>query len=112
MDRRRNLLQETFKILHEHGRTPDDVRWVGNADGTVVSSWQSFEAVANFEYDAGYGGNEITLDLVIVGDDWWLERGEYDGSEWWEFKRLPERAQASTALTLQHVLTHKSYYTD
>lgn len=26
---------------------------------------------------------------MVVGDDWWLERHEYDGSEWWEFKRLP-----------------------
>jgi hypothetical protein len=40
-------------------------------------------------YDDGFGGNEIPLSLVVVGDDWWLERGEYDGSEWWEFKRLP-----------------------
>ena len=23
------------------------------------------------------------------GSDWWLERGEYDGSEWWEFRREP-----------------------
>jgi len=32
----------------------------------------------------------IRNDLYVVGEDWWLERGEYDGSEWWEFKRLPE----------------------
>lgn len=110
MDDKRNLLQETIEILHEHGRTPNDVRWVGNQEGTVVSSWQSFEAVADFEYDSGYGGNEVQLDLVIVGEDWWLERGEYDGREWWEFKRLPERAQASTALELKHVSRHKDYY--
>lgn len=28
---------------------------------------------------------------MIVGDDWWMERHEYDGSEWWEFKELPKK---------------------
>ena len=27
---------------------------------------------------------------VAVGDNWWLERAEYDGSEWWEFKTIPK----------------------
>jgi len=28
-----------------------------------------------------------------VGDDWWLERHEYDGSEWWVFQKLPIKPQ-------------------
>lgn len=27
---------------------------------------------------------------VVVGKDFWLERGEYDGSEWWSFKTTPQ----------------------
>lgn len=38
----------------------------------------------------GYGWPEIPKDLVVVGDNWWLERAEYDGSEWWEFKTIPK----------------------
>lgn len=26
---------------------------------------------------------------MLVGDGWWIERAEYDGSEWWEFKTIP-----------------------
>ena len=26
---------------------------------------------------------------MLVGDGWWIERFEYDGSEWWEFKTIP-----------------------
>lgn len=25
-------------------------------------------------------------DLIVCGKNWWLERHEYDGAEWWEFK--------------------------
>ena len=45
------------------------------------------------------------MDLLIVGDDWWLERHEYDGAEWWEFKTLPcepfEEKKVAGVLDLQ-----------
>jgi len=46
------------------------------------------------EYDSGYGATKVAKDLVIVGEDWWLERCEYNGSEWWEFKTLPVKPKA------------------
>lgn len=36
-----------------------------------------------------HGAQHVATDLVLVGDDWWIERCEYDGSEWWEFKTIP-----------------------
>lgn len=92
-----NLLAETLEILSMYGKTPTDVRWVGHrpregvSESTPFGTWDDFARFANFEYDPGYGGNEVEGELVIVGDDWWLERGEYDGSEWWEFTMLPQR---------------------
>ena len=53
-------------------------------------SFDKFKEIADFEYDDGYGGAEIP-DVRIVGSNWWLERGEYDGSEWWEFKTIPQK---------------------
>ena len=47
----------------------------------------------NKEYDDGYGETEVKDDLQIVGANWWLERHEYDGSEWWEFKSLPTQPE-------------------
>lgn len=92
----RNLLVETLEIMKANGKFPEDVRWIGatqrynfQSAAPVLGTWADFAKVADFEYDAGYGGAEIEMDLVIVGGDWWLERGEYDGSEWWEFKSLP-----------------------
>lgn len=87
-----NLLRETLDILGQNGKAVSDVRWVG-FDGRepVVGSWDDFERHADVDYDNGYGGAEIAMGLKIVGDDWWLERGEYDGSEWWEYKTLPAK---------------------
>jgi hypothetical protein len=43
----------------------------------------------DFEYDSSYGG-QILYGNVWLEDGTWLERGEYDGSEWWEHKVCPE----------------------
>lgn len=41
------------------------------------------------EYNNGFGGQNLE-GVVWLADGTWLERGEYDGSEWWERKILPE----------------------
>lgn len=82
-----NLLQETLEVLKSNGKSPDDVIWVG--DRAKKTTWSNFESISNFQYDSGYGGNEIAGSLLVVGKDWWLERYEYDGAEWWEFKEHP-----------------------
>ena len=90
-----NLLDETLEHLKQVGKTPADVSWVkfGKED-QFYCSWDEFAAVASFTYDNGYGGAEVCTGLKIVGADWWVERGEYDGSEWWEFKTKPEKPKA------------------
>ena len=90
MNRITNLLKETTDILEAYELRPQDVKWVGSADGMLAISWEEFATIAkDVDYYSGYGGAEVASDLVVVGHDWWLERGEYDGSEWWEFKRIP-----------------------
>lgn len=86
-----NLLQETVEILANNGKTDADVKWIGSRDGRYALDWSKFAITANIDYDNGYGGQEIALDLVVVGDGWWLERREYDGSESWAFKEAPMR---------------------
>ena len=44
--------------------------------------------VLDFEYDNGYGYQEID-GIVLFSDNSWLERWEYDGSEGWEYKKAP-----------------------
>lgn len=84
-----NFLEETINYLEKFGKTLDDIIWFGGDDFQI--SREQFVELANIEYDPGYGHQEIAADLVLVGKDFWLERHEYDGSEWWEFKELPPK---------------------
>lgn len=42
----------------------------------------------DFEYDDGFGAQEL-FGTIWYTDGTWSERGEYDGSEWWEHLKLP-----------------------
>ena len=104
----KNLLNETIDKLRTYGKTPDDVHWVGRAFWTsgdnlkvYKSTWEDFFSKADFEYDSGYGAPETPMDLIIVGEDFWLERNEYDGSKWWEFKTMPIEPKETRELVLK-----------
>lgn len=84
-----NLLQETINVLNVHGKSLEDVKWVGTYNLAIPI--EQFLELADVEYNNGYGGEEVYTNLLVVGNNWWLERGTYDGSEWWEFKQLPKK---------------------
>jgi hypothetical protein len=48
-----------------------------------------FLHMIDYKYDDGYGGQEV-YGTIWYKDGTWSERGEYDGSEWWEHKSCPE----------------------
>lgn len=83
-----NLLKETIDILEENGKSLDDVLWFGCVDFEIE---QDIKQTFDVEYHQGYGSAEIATDLIVVGDGFFLERREYDGSEWWEFKKMISR---------------------
>ena len=91
-----NLLKETINVLTEHNLTSKDVVWVGNEE--VKTNWENFAKIADVEYDHGFGSQQVATDLLIVGKNWWLERHEYDGSEWWEFKQMPQKPKIKVEL--------------
>lgn len=97
-----NLYEETMAILKEHDKTFDDV--IAICGGEFQITKDNFIECSNTEYDNGFGAPEVATDLVIVGVDFWLERHEYDGSEWWEFKSMPKYKhlpfKRATALTI------------
>ena len=85
-----NLWEETIEILSEYGKTFDDVLFIQGDDFEITKD--NFETVAKHaNYDSGFGAQRVAKDLILVGKDWWLERGEYDGSEWWCFKTIPQK---------------------
>ena len=83
-----NLKEETLKVLHHNGKRRSDVKYVCGDD--VRISREQFWKLADTEYDP-YGAPEIATDLTLIGDDFWMERGEYDGSEWWDFHTMPDK---------------------
>lgn len=84
--------EETLKILKNCNKSEKDVLWCGSAEFGWFT-WEDFIAIAPEEYDNGFGSQEIAKDLLVVGDNWWLERHEYDGSEWWEYKTIPQKPE-------------------
>ena len=42
----------------------------------------------DFLYDNGYGSQKLE-GTIWYSDGTWSERGEYDGSEWWEHRECP-----------------------
>lgn len=85
-----NFYDETLTVLLKHGKQTKDVCWVGARDGAYSISWAKFvKLTRDVEYENRLGKAKIALDLVVVGEDWWLERNDFDGSEWWEYKERP-----------------------
>lgn len=90
-----NLLQETIQAIEKSGHTIDDIIFIGSLTSGHSCTWDEFKTLADIEYDAGYGAQEVASDLVICfGDGNRLWRREYDGSEKWDFfvqKLIPKR---------------------
>lgn len=57
--------------------------------GFTNDEYQKFLSNMDFEYDSGYGGQEL-FGTIWYKDGTWSERGEYDGSEWWRYQKCPE----------------------
>ena len=104
-----NLLEETMYKLKQYNKTSSDVLWIGT--NKKYTTWEQFAQIANLQYNDGYGGPEIYMDLKIVGSDWWLERYEYDGAERWVFKTYPTKPDIF-GLSARDILTRYEYEDD
>ena len=45
----------------------------------------------DFNYDSGFGCQQLYG--IILFKDSYSDRGEYDGSEWWEYHKIPTTKQ-------------------
>lgn len=103
-----NLKSETLDVLKKHDKTAEDVRWVGTKGREIPLN--VFWKEADRMYDSGFGGAEVNESLMVVGDDWWLERHEYDGSEWWEYKEHPSQPLITDAEDPLHFIFTDSFF--
>lgn len=104
-----HFLEETIRCLERNGKTEEDVLWVGrgfrkfkspNMPEKYKTTWEDFRSKADFWYDSGYGLRYIPDDLIVAGKDFWLERAEEDGREWWKFHAMPAEPVLARELDL------------
>jgi hypothetical protein len=94
-----NFEEETRREIKNVGLTPEMVAFV--TDGENSQSFDDFISNCNFEYNSSFGRAYINSNLEIVFNDGsWLERGEYDGSEWWQYKKTSAKPKGVSKLKI------------
>ena len=86
-----NLLKETIIDIENSGHKVSDITFIGSLDSGYSCTWSEFLTLADIEYYNGFGGRGVAWDLTIVfsdGSTMW--RSEYDGSEWWDYRKPVE----------------------
>lgn len=84
-----NFLEETLLAIKDSGHTVEDINFIGSVDGEYSVGWEKFRELANVDYSSGYGAAYVATDLIVqFTDGSYMTRGEYDGSEWWEYLRI------------------------
>lgn len=116
MKKQINFLEETREILELAGVGENDIIYIGSDPignpPYYVCNWWEFEALADFEYDNGFGSAQIARDLVMLaekkGTYTIFSRNEYDGSEWWEY-RTTKVPDLDSCLPLKFVKPDSGY---
>ncbi len=75
------------QIKHDHNYH-DEPSVFNLTTGWTKEDWNSFLSSLDFEYDPGYGAQKL-FGTIWYSDGTWSSRGEYDGSEWWEYNSCP-----------------------
>lgn len=85
--------ENDLKYFLERSET-DDRKYLVLKEGYTTEQLRSFIEETDVSYDTGCGLQEL-YGYIMFNDESWLERGEYDGSEWWEFKKffIPEQCR-------------------
>lgn len=98
-----NAKTELLEALSEIGKTINDILKIAiiiNSD--IEGSWFKvkgplhFDSIEALDVVYGYSGGNGEQDLfgiVLFKDGSWLERGEYDGTEWWNYRKQPSVAE-------------------
>lgn len=78
-----------FSPYYQEDETGPEGKSINLKVGYSSEEFEEFKKALNFSYDAGYGTQEL-YGRIWLNDGTWLDRGEYDGSEWWAHSCVPE----------------------
>lgn len=81
------LYDSLFMCLQSNGKTLSDIRWVGCKEFTIPI--ENFLRLAEQTNDYLYAN--IAVDLLVVGENFWLERADEELREPWVFRSLPPK---------------------
>lgn len=94
-----NALEELINKCEECWKSLEDIdywRVGGEEKNQCIFDSNSIEIMKKFlkdkysRYDSWYWW-QVLYGEIVFKDRTWLERWEYDWSEWWEYKKCPER---------------------
>jgi len=83
-----NVYEYSPKNLRTYDKEDNGVIVIRLLDQYGGDEYLAFLKALDFEYDNGFGGQEL-YGTIWFTDGTWAERGEYDGSEWWEHHKKP-----------------------
>ena len=78
-----------------------DVEWnpvhlVTLYEGYSEDDYNEFlKQLDTYDYDDGYGSQEL-YGTIWYEDGTYSDRGEYDGSEWWQYRKAPKKPAKQT----------------
>ena len=97
-----NLLKETVEKMDLSNLRHEDIVFIGSDKTGHSCTWEEYVALADFEYDEGYGLQKVATDLIIVFNcGTILNREEYNGYEYWTVRKpftIPTTRKAITSL--------------
>ena len=88
MNAKTELIRHIDNRLVTWVRIEHRLSWSGRDDILIEGTLEEVLPALDFLYDCGFGSQEIEGNIWYE-DGTWSERGEYDGSEWWEHKKRP-----------------------
>lgn len=91
----KNLQRQTLDSIVRAGKRVEDIAYCNITMGAI--SYEQEELLKgkvfdidklDFMYDDGYG-SQLVHGFIVFNDKTWLERSEYDGAEWWDYRKCP-----------------------
>ena len=80
---------EQVTELYDHCEHVKVAGWHEEAGAEATEEFKATTSSDAWKYDSGYGTQEL-FGVIWYSDGSHSRRGEYDGSEWWEYVPTPE----------------------
>jgi len=94
-----NLLQTIIDELQMYDKTIADIKWIGCRD-YIIDKADFLDIASQHTFILDLPANLVPEDLIIAGEDWWLERFHSEQRENWVFKQYPTRPQIKGRCTI------------